>query len=460
MKDYSYIVSFCIPVFNNSDATELLVTQLLSNPNPSFQVVISDDCSSDDTINRVKTIKDDRLKILENKNNVGSKLNWCRALKAGDGRYLYLVMGRDRLDCSKINRLIELLNKCNDISVIMDRRCINGISILSGVDAYKYLLRPEHPTGLIVMKDYFDSIDKVESIFNVKMAYPEINLKRELLWKTGTCGIVNSGVYIYQVNINKSVVPSKFERDVSELYFFPNRCIDDFFEYIKMIRYSDLSTEEKMELFDFYFCEVLLYEVTLQFKSYMENYETASHYELKKRYVGPDELKKNINLVKTRIHDENSEISITQKTKMDALIDSYIVRLDSRSDLGIITYRRDSIIRLLERLIYNKNKGITISRQPIIEKSNSIAIYGFSTVGKILLSELKNSTEKVKYAIDKNWSAIYSDVCVVSPEDKLPEVDLVIISLVDNIEEVERFLNNKYNKTRFISAEELVFRAI
>lgn len=73
----------------------------------------------------------------------------------------------------------------------------------------------------------------------------------------------------------------------------------------------------------------------------------------------------------------------------------------------------------------------------------SVAIYGMSHVGKCLLEELKNCDVEVKYAVDKNATAIYSDVNVYSPEDDLPEVDAIIVTAVYYFEEISNNLKDK-----------------
>ena len=118
----NYIVSFCTPVFNSSAATYQYVKKMLSNPNPGFQLVISDDASEDDVLDRLKTIQDTRLKIVAHKERVGAERNWHQALDAGDGEYLYFVIARDKLNPRKIDELIQILSEAKEqnISLLKD----------------------------------------------------------------------------------------------------------------------------------------------------------------------------------------------------------------------------------------------------------------------------------------------------------------------------------------------------
>lgn len=58
----------------------------------------------------------------------------------------------------------------------------------------------------------------------------------------------------------------------------------------------------------------------------------------------------------------------------------------------------------------------------------SVAIYGMKEVGERLYNELKDTEIEVKYVIDQNADSIYADVDIYSPDDKLPEVDIIVVT--------------------------------
>lgn len=78
---------------------------------------------------------------------------------------------------------------------------------------------------------------------------------------------------------------------------------------------------------------------------------------------------------------------------------------------------------------YLKNAGI-----------NSVAVYGDSYIGKRLYHSLKDSGVAVRYFIDKNAAYLEEEIPVYPPEAGLPEVDLVIISLVEAVETIREEL--------------------
>lgn len=75
----------------------------------------------------------------------------------------------------------------------------------------------------------------------------------------------------------------------------------------------------------------------------------------------------------------------------------------------------------------------------------SVAIYGMGKAGKILYDELKKTSVEVRYAIDKKSDRKYKDLQIVSPQSDLPEVDLVIITVIYEYNAIARELRKKMN---------------
>lgn len=127
---------------------------------------------------------------------------------------------------------------------------------------------------------------------------------------------------------------------------------------------------------------------------------------------------------------------------------------------NIDKYRKLTDKNLALFLLYNNWLKIKLAGGSIreyVEKEGykSVAIYGMSHVGERLLEELKGSDVEIKYAIDRRASWIYSDIELYSPDDNLPDVDVVVVTAVYFFDEV---YNNLKDKVRcpIISLEDVL----
>lgn len=86
----------------------------------------------------------------------------------------------------------------------------------------------------------------------------------------------------------------------------------------------------------------------------------------------------------------------------------------------------------------------------------TIAIYGMKELGERLFDELKKSDVKVVYAIDKNADAIYADIDIVTPDNDLPKVDVIVVTAIHYFNEIEELLAEKVDYP-IISLEDLIY---
>ena len=62
---------------------------------------------------------------------------------------------------------------------------------------------------------------------------------------------------------------------------------------------------------------------------------------------------------------------------------------------------------------------------------HTIAIYGYGDIGKILIDYLKELNIRINYIVDRN-EKIDTPHRLIQPDDELPKVDLLIITIIDN----------------------------
>lgn len=86
---------------------------------------------------------------------------------------------------------------------------------------------------------------------------------------------------------------------------------------------------------------------------------------------------------------------------------------------------------------------------------DSVAIYGMGKAGKILYDQLQRTDVEIRYVIDQNTNLKYKDLRIVSPQSELPDVDLIIITVVYEYNAIARQLRKKVN-CPLLSLEQLL----
>ena len=105
------VVSICIPTYNGHPYISVLIDELLASSRSDFEVVVSDDCSKDQTWEYLQTVsdRDSRLKCFRNTANLGMDGNFARAVSLARGEYVWLCGQDDIIFHQGIEAVAELL---------------------------------------------------------------------------------------------------------------------------------------------------------------------------------------------------------------------------------------------------------------------------------------------------------------------------------------------------------------
>lgn len=107
MLDRSKKISVCMPVFNGEKYISKQVNSILKQLDIDDELIISDDSSTDESLNIVKSFNDPRIKILEANRFKSPIYNLENALHSAKGDYIYLA---DQDDIW-MDKKVEIMNK-------------------------------------------------------------------------------------------------------------------------------------------------------------------------------------------------------------------------------------------------------------------------------------------------------------------------------------------------------------
>lgn len=124
------MISVCIPTYNGERYIQAQLESILFQLNDFDEIIITDDCSTDNTISIIKELDDKRIKIFTNNHNKGITYNIENALYQAAGDYIFLADQDDIWTNDKIEKTIKYL--MNNYLVISDCKVVDrNLNILS-----------------------------------------------------------------------------------------------------------------------------------------------------------------------------------------------------------------------------------------------------------------------------------------------------------------------------------------
>tara|TARA_B100000073_G_scaffold319141_1_gene297816 strand:- start:6165 stop:7229 length:1065 start_codon:yes stop_codon:yes gene_type:complete len=93
--NYNPKFSICIPNYNYGNYIEATIKSVLDQSFQDFEIIVSDNKSTDNSLEKIRAFKDDRIKIIENNTNVGFAPNLQIVTQRARGNYINLLSSDD-----------------------------------------------------------------------------------------------------------------------------------------------------------------------------------------------------------------------------------------------------------------------------------------------------------------------------------------------------------------------------
>ena len=103
------LATIAIPTFNRASFLKDCVASALAQSFDRFEVVVSDNASTDDTQKILRGFNDDRLRVIRQETNIGLIPNWNACLAAARGDYVVIVSDDDRVAPHFLERCAGLI---------------------------------------------------------------------------------------------------------------------------------------------------------------------------------------------------------------------------------------------------------------------------------------------------------------------------------------------------------------
>lgn len=116
-SEKSKLVSIILPVYNGSVFIKEVIDSILSQTYKNFELLILDDCSTDDSFEIINQYYDQRIKIFRNKKNIGYVKGLNFLFKESKGEYVFRNDQDDLLVETRIEKQVKLLNDNPEVGI-------------------------------------------------------------------------------------------------------------------------------------------------------------------------------------------------------------------------------------------------------------------------------------------------------------------------------------------------------
>ncbi|WP_221388193.1 glycosyltransferase [Clostridium perfringens] len=147
----------CITYNHEKYIGEALESFMMQKTNFDFEIIVSDDFSTDNTVEVVKKFQKkypNKIRLIEGKKNIGARQNGMRAHNNSLGKYVAICEGDDYwTDCNKLQKQINYMEKNRDCSMVFhNAEKINDKTKKSE----GFMINKNLKSKKILIKDFFE----------------------------------------------------------------------------------------------------------------------------------------------------------------------------------------------------------------------------------------------------------------------------------------------------------------
>jgi glycosyltransferase involved in cell wall biosynthesis len=170
-------VSVCIPTYNGTQYVERTIRSVLAQTYTDFELVVRDDGSTDETLEVVRSIDDDRIRIVAGHENAGAGANFALAVAEASGTYVKLLCQDDVIYPDCLERQVGALEadpgvvmvSCHRDIVDDDDRVVyrnrgwrNASGVYTGADVMRATVRAGtnlvgEPSAVLLRREEFEA---------------------------------------------------------------------------------------------------------------------------------------------------------------------------------------------------------------------------------------------------------------------------------------------------------------
>lgn len=463
--DRTIKISTIIPVYNTEKYLSETVACILRQSigfEENIQLILVDDCSTDHSgmlCEEYRTQYPENVKYIKLEQNSGVSVARNTGLKYATGKYVNFLDSDDMWSDNAYQRMVDFLEGHD-----------KEIDVVSSNVWYFEAREGSHPLNQNIVEDRIIDIDQeyksIRSLGSNCLVKRDVAERfpfneRQKCWE--------DSAFINTVILNKK----KYGMLAEDVKFYYRVRKDQSSAsnqlYGKTKRYY---LEDLTLLFDG------IYEQSMKYCGYfapmcqyfvMNAVQVRFQEEVNKAVLNEEERKEYDQILMEilgQIDDKYiKEIAYADELTRKVML-AYKYGIDLREDIRKAKKERDSAYIRLNRTREN-NKLLTRWMRvvhhgkkvlAVLEEKGyrSIAVYGMSDIGELLVEELRDTNVDLCYGIDRNADQISAEIPIYKPTDKLPAVDAIVVTAVYFYEDIFQTLRKNGVECPIISLNDVL----
>lgn len=250
------LLTIAIPTYNGKDTIGNMLDLLIPQIEDDVELIISDNCSNEDSIEVIDTYLElcPKIRYIRNDENIGADANFLQCLRLARGKYIHLLSDDDILVPGALKRILYFLRNNEDMGLVYletgnyyikytsDKSCIlpkdfTNFDICSS-DKILFMNYAHHYWGFvssfIINSREFRKIENPERYIGSYWLQSYIHISCTKRLKLGVVGglSIAAGVYLQQSNLDVALV--------------------DGVNYKKMLDFAVMNGFDEKQLYDWY----------------------------------------------------------------------------------------------------------------------------------------------------------------------------------------------------------------
>jgi glycosyltransferase involved in cell wall biosynthesis len=182
------LVSVVMPAYNAERYISKAIESILNQTYSVLELIIVEDCSTDNTLREILKFSDNRIRLLKNDVNRGIAYSTNRAIKESRGKYIALMDDDDVASIYRLSLTVDFLEKNRDISIVGG----GGVRIDEFGNYINKFPIPRHNSMIVNSMLLFDNC-----MINGTVMYRKDDILKNNIWyKDGYCGLQDFQFYM------------------------------------------------------------------------------------------------------------------------------------------------------------------------------------------------------------------------------------------------------------------------